>query len=416
MANNINNAEDFDPNLIQINGPLNVVRLQGTINGIYKVIYLFMDIHEDVSKQTECTNIFSKDIQNYFSENFYSLNDGKKIYDFFFEITPSRIQYPNLEYRKYKDKYIMEVNKLFKRVFKYDKSQNKVGISDIFKNVRLHYLDIRDYFEIEVYDKLTSANYEIMEFYRYGFSINGFENILDNIVSAKKQLQFVVDTLKKSEELNKNNKTKLIKLRRSGAADPKAVQRLAFKIKYRYNYQNIREILNKLLQEIISELIKYLDNMDKIIVELEQYYDFYLKTGEKLIPDTKTTIVYNYGITDFKQREIMHNMADHIEYLLDNFLDLFAKLVDIYFLRRFLDKDYITNAIVYCGMAHSVNYIHILVNYFGFEVTHTARSELDLDDLMLAIKKYSMVDLIPILSPPTPYQCSDITHFPDKFL
>jgi hypothetical protein len=38
---------------IKINGPLNVVRLEGKINKIKKVIYVFLDIHIDVNNHTK---------------------------------------------------------------------------------------------------------------------------------------------------------------------------------------------------------------------------------------------------------------------------------------------------------------------------------------------------------------------------
>jgi hypothetical protein len=148
----------------------------------------------------------------------------------------------------------------------------------------------------------------------------------------------------------------------------------------------------------------------------EKFYDMILTAGDQLIPDKRTTIVYNYGLSEYTERDIIHQVADDIDYLLDYFLDLFAKLVDVYFLRRFLDKDYITNAIVYCGMAHSINYIHILVNDFGFDITHLAHSNVEMDELKEIIKNNPMTELMPALSPKTPFQCSDITNFPEKFL
>ena len=42
---NLNDMFNVDSK--QINGPINVVRLEGKVNEIKKVIYLFMDIHKD---------------------------------------------------------------------------------------------------------------------------------------------------------------------------------------------------------------------------------------------------------------------------------------------------------------------------------------------------------------------------------
>ena len=38
----------------EISGPINVIRLEGIVNGIKKVITLFMDIHLDEEDQTKC--------------------------------------------------------------------------------------------------------------------------------------------------------------------------------------------------------------------------------------------------------------------------------------------------------------------------------------------------------------------------
>lgn len=67
----------------QVNGPINVVRLEGKVNDVRKVIYVFLDFHYGISRQTECENIYSKDIQLYLAENFGNLTKSDKIYDFF---------------------------------------------------------------------------------------------------------------------------------------------------------------------------------------------------------------------------------------------------------------------------------------------------------------------------------------------
>lgn len=92
--------------------------------------------------------------------------------------------------------------------------------------------------------------------------------------------------------------------------------------------------------------------------------------------------------------------------------------MDIYFLRRFLDKDYITNAITYTGSAHSNTYINILVKDFGFKITHASYSKIpDIDELNNIVKRtINSNDLGEYLYPPIQSQCSDVTHFPENFL
>ena len=142
----------FDKNAKQINGPINIIRMEGNVNNIKKVIYIFMDQHINLSQQTECNNVFAKDIDTFFAENFSKLNDSDTIYDFFLEIMPTSTQNVKYGYNfesnvNYRDIYIIEVVKLFRKLFNYEPSKNKVTVSKYFRNVRLHYMDVRDYFE-----------------------------------------------------------------------------------------------------------------------------------------------------------------------------------------------------------------------------------------------------------------------------
>lgn len=88
----------------------------------------------------------------------------------------------------------------------------------------------------------------------------------------------------------------------------------------------------------------------------------------------------------------------------------------MYFLRRFLDKDYITNSISYTGGLHSMTYIHTLVKYFDFKITHTSYSKYIIKDINQKIKNMELgPEYYAIFMRPIKYQCSDITNFPDNF-
>lgn len=89
----------------------------------------------------------------------------------------------------------------------------------------------------------------------------------------------------------------------------------------------------------------------------------------------------------------------------------YAYLTDVFMLRRFLDKDYITNAIVYSGAFHSENYIDILVNRFGFTITHVANKDESVDEIEKAVKEGKAFEIFKTME-----QCSDLTSFPTHFL
>ena len=49
-------------------------------------------------------------------------------------------------------------------------------------------------------------------------------------------------------------------------------------------------------------------------------------------------------------------------------VQIWATLSFPYFLRRFLDKDYITKNIVYTGFIHTIEYLYFLVKHYDFKI------------------------------------------------
>jgi hypothetical protein len=121
-----------------INGPYNIVRLEGNVGLVKKVIYICYDFHRPSNIQTKYDNIHSINIDEYLEKSF--TNSTKNItYDFFFEIKPTKI------YDLPKDnRYVDTVKKFFVRMFNYDNKSNTVLRSNLLDNVRFHYMDVRD--------------------------------------------------------------------------------------------------------------------------------------------------------------------------------------------------------------------------------------------------------------------------------
>ena len=94
----------------------------------------------------------------------------------------------------------------------------------------------------------------------------------------------------------------------------------------------------------------------------------------------------------------------------------------MYFLRRFLDKKYIKNAIIYGGRHHTKNYIYLLKKYFDFKITNFSYLNIPTDKLTSIIKNtdddYNVEKLYKYFKngkTNETYQCSNLTGFPDKF-
>jgi hypothetical protein len=96
----------------------------------------------------------------------------------------------------------------------------------------------------------------------------------------------------------------------------------------------------------------------------------------------------------------------------------FAWVTDFYFLRRFLDKKYITNGIAYNGAIHSIHFAYILVKYFDFEITHVfASEETNMKKLNNIIKNSQYNKKLEFIFYPTSInQCINMKNFPKNLL
>lgn len=78
-------------------------------------------------------------------------------------------------------------------------------------------------------------------------------------------------------------------------------------------------------------------------------------------------------------------VIDEIQVYINKIYGLFT---DVYLLRRFLDKNYINNSVIYSGGAHSINYIFFLVKYCNFKIVKIHNSlEKNVKLLINKIKK-----------------------------
>ncbi|AAV50966.1 hypothetical protein [Acanthamoeba castellanii mimivirus] len=412
----------LDPNSRMVSGPLNVVRLEGNFYGIKKVLYLFMDYHADVSDQTQCENIFSEDVQKYFAKTFYKLNDSNKIYDFFLEVFPTEIaqdiysdDVPEIDH---KEMYIEEVVKLFKKLFRYDPKKNRVLMNNITKNIRLHYIDIRDYYKNNVHNRTADMNIIARNFMVKGnIKVSQLNKIIKLMKIIRNHLEEIVEILEYSPKNNKSQRSKIIKTRDYDDLDIQTIEYLARKIKSTYKYQDVKKIMNMLLQQSIDNFKSTIKNIDESIKIFTNYAKQISESTDKLVRDPNTSYVYVYGLSPYTIRNMIVDIANRVDKIMDEqLIEFFARFTDIFFLRRFLDKDYITNGIIYTGALHSNTYINVLVKYFDFKVTHFSYSKISNPQLLTSeIKKRSLMEIQELILPNSFGQCSDMNSFPKEF-
>ena len=338
-----------------INGPVNYVRLEGEINSIKKVFYIFMDKHFDLEKQTRCNNFDSKDISNYL---YRKIKKTKTPIDFFMEIRNEQIIQPISNRRGV---YIEDAINLFKSEFS---SQNdKVSSAKSNKRVRLHYLDIRDFFNL-------------------GIIVQKIKKEIDNILL----------------EIKTDYKPNLLKV-------------LDKKLVFVENY--IRTIINEIdvsFQNKIDNKNKMNYYLNKIInkynnTELQQNLNHYLKTSRDEYYEIFSKLLKEINN---KVRQLKTNNEQNlfeVKVLFDkiffNIVNLNSKISDIYLLRRILDKNYVTKGIIYSGFSHSINYIDFLVKKYNFKITYIYYlngSIKSLDVITDLIKKYDNSQIVKLFS------------------
>lgn len=362
-----------------VNGPLNLIRLEGTINNQNKILYIFFDMHIDIKFQLNCPYNGCLNVVQYIIK---SLNEGDsgKTFDIFCETWKTDLELTTF----YKKRYIEEIIDFLK---KYKK-----------QNVRYHYIDIRS-----IIKKKFNMYFDIVF------------NIIDNYFSNKITLQIYNDFV---ENLN-NIKNEIDYLKKSFLSNNNESDHsyIIKKINFKYSNNAIRTKLNELFEFVNYGLSKANENIDGILQLLEENKNFLLRKKSKLIKKNIFGIVFYTYSRNYNHLLNLQISIDNIITDINLVVMLSLQtLVDIYFLRRFLDKTYITNGIVYTGAAHSSTYIYTLVKYFNFKITNASHINEKIENVEILLRKSSMKNIPShLFFPSIPTQCINIEKFPKGF-
>jgi hypothetical protein len=408
-----------------INGPMNTIRLEGHFNGISKTLWIFGDIHLELDKQLSCENIRSQNIIEYLVENFdkISADTSSKPVDFFLETYSSSLIGNSFPYHS---KYIWEVQKLVKKSI--NTKNGKVIPSIEFPKVRFHYVDVREYMQ---FDNLRISGDALQLIRNITFSRPYSQEIV-MLGDAVKMLAINTKTI--GELLFDNsNKSTVHK-----SVIPKTVEELVTysdtdimeiikylinKILNDYKHPELKKFAKQVVDEDIRELYDiFMKKVSEFLKHLEKYSKFLGTTNNELIVPKhgKNREEYLFGIQWSDFDTTIFDLNIETEKKLTDIVDLqttfLVFVVDLFFLRRFLDKTYVTNAAVYTGISHSANYIYYLVKYFGFNITHTSYLKSSIDDTEKAIKSAKFPEAIyEYIYPKIFGQCSNLTSFPELF-
>lgn len=331
---------DLNKSQIYVNGPINFFRLKNNNN---KDIYLFSDIHKDLNNQTECDEINSINIDKFFL-NFFKNN--KKQVDFMLET------YKDYQNNCESQIYLVKLRKMFNSFYKKN---------PYYENLRIHYLDIRNYKYLE---QIHQNSYYLID-YLNSNNIYKFKTINEKLDTMKfylnKIMDYYVNNLDKSYDTDKEN----------------IFENLLDKIMNKYNNIDNKQKINKFLETNFYKKIKYTNelitnlktklNQYSINIENSNKKDKYVVCNKNKKDYEK--YIYEYSFYNTKEYyDIKYEINNKCSEIKEQVDIIKLTIMDCYFLRRFLDKDYITNNIVYTGFIHTIEYLYFLVKHYDFKI------------------------------------------------
>lgn len=398
---------DFNTDTVEINGPLNVVRLEGKIGDIKKVIYLFMDVHYPLCIQSKCANIFAKDVHKYLAETFEQLDKDKKMVDFFIETFEDSIQIDADKRSEVINKqnnigkqqiYIFQLIRLVESIVKFDRKSKKIKSLNQFPNLRVHYLDIRD--SMRNLSNMIYSFPDITDIRNLRASREIFET-LDAIRSAVQSLKEIYDSVKADRNYQ--------------STENPGFSRNIRKVLHDYKNKNVKNIITRILDECFS----IFDDIVILCDDSERAF----RNNNKILDNPQIHVdgdLLRSGIGIDREINMFVNNTYRVNDLQDLYLLATVGITDCYLLRRFLDKNYITNAVVYTGATHSLNYIRRLMRDFNFKITHVSLKTVDtISELNWIVKQRVKEDKTIaeyfIRTNKAFEQCSNLTDFPKRF-
>lgn len=330
---------DLNKSQIYVNGPINFFRLKNN----NKDIYLFSDIHKDLNNQTECDEINSINIDKFFL-NFFKNN--KKQVDFMLET------YKDYQNNCESQNYLFKLRKMFNSFYKKN---------PYYDNLRIHYLDIRNYKYLE---QIHQNSYYLIDYLKSN-NIYKFKTINEKLDTMKfylnKIMDYYLNNLDKSYDTNKEN----------------IFENLLDKIMNKYNNIDNKQKINKFLETNFYKKIKYTNELiNNLKIKLNDYSiniensnkkDKYVVCNKNKKDYEK--YIYEYSFYNTKEYyDIKYEINNKCNEIKEQVDIIKLTIMDCYFLRRFLDKDYITNNIVYTGFIHTIEYLYFLVKHCDFKI------------------------------------------------
>ena len=416
-------------NLIVLNGPINYFKLSNGDNQIN----IFMDFHAPIQRQRKCDDYESKDVDKYFNKVLsQNIETSKNTLDFFLEINPTSI---NQKYKYYTNgNYLASVRKMFSKLYN-DKYANITEDKMPEQQIRLHYMDIRDYSSFNELKRMLELILAELEKTR----LDNLNLIINELISMRNILVFIdsmiksIITNKKDAMTEKLSTTKIDFINLKGinkdqeqSLSQNAVfdiglyqilQKILLNYKDSGNKDNVINLFSEHYMKTSQYLIDKLNYLIPEITEINKIIDDYI-VEEKITfeeinsqkNDGSRDVLPYYFYPMDKYKKIFRAIMDEVEEINHLIVKMGVIMTDCYFLRRLIDNPKINKSIVYTGAYHSVIYLWFLVKHCNYNIDdyYYLKSDITKDDLVDIIKKSDYLDIMQYIIPDKVNQCIKI--------
>jgi len=359
---------------VLVSGPTTCIRLEN--KNLNKRLYIFIDAFFPLI--FECKDPHSKTITQYLSKNFQNVDDR---IDFFLPISP---QVKNKDYiSHYEMEYHRKVEDLFMKIF-----------TSKDTNIRTHYYGITSYV-----DYLLNNSYSISdEIKKLGnnHSITNYNKImifLDELLNDINYFRLTIFG---------DNKTKF------SEAELKIIKYIKKIKKFtKNNFDDVYDSINNFFETIINIIKKIKSNL----TDLSKRYN-----------ETSPMILVKNGYTDITEidKELYNDTISLSNILYSKTKDLINTIDNLYFIRRFIEKSYINNAVVYAFERSSIYILFLLIKKFDFIITNITENTENIKKIQNTFKKtsynnYKYENLSKLILPNEYTQCINMKDFPKYF-
>ncbi len=291
-----------------IEGPVNIVKLEGTTNNNHKTIYLFMDIHNDKSIEKQTAGVHIVDfLHSYFQQM-------AEPFSFYMEIQKTTLKKGSVVGTKYMD----QVANFF------------ISQSRSYPNVKFYCSDVRD--KLHLYDLINEYQklYQLIKHKALLCSIHHAD--INDMKAINGKFHDIVFPVYNNVFCDGPNRTisKLVNGTNEGTV-----------------HYNIMDIIGKDIHPDFMALFDKIEYVTKILDD----GTIFLK--ENMLSNT----------TFF-----LSQVNKLFGSIVDEYQKVVTKLSDLFVIKRFLDNRGPNKALVYTGISHALYMTYVLVKYYDFQI------------------------------------------------